>query len=120
MIEGTFRDDWPYVTLTVIGEQDTVEVDFIVDTGFGGALALPDEFLQRIGANYTGSDRYSLADGTVRRFGIAEVRIAEAEEERDFIVLAKEGRPLVGIDFFREQHLHMEVTEGGAVLAEAI
>ncbi len=120
MIEGTFRDGWPCVTLTVIGNHDTLEVEFIVDTGFGGALALPDEILQRIGASYTGSNRYSLADGSVRRFSLAEVRIAEDEEERDFIVLAKDGNPLVGIDFFRDLHLHIEVIEGGAVVAEAI
>ena len=96
MIEGVFRDGWPTVSLSVIGETGQLTVDFTVDTGFGGALALPSGLLQQIGASYTGSDEYRLADGTPRRFGFALVEIADmetidGEENRFFTVLSKEG-----------------------------
>ena len=103
MIEGIFRDDWPMVSLTVVGETGKRVINFIVDTGFGGSLAMPHNLLQQIGAEYAGNDEYQLADGTLRRFGFFLVEIAEDEDNRAFRVL-----------------VHIEITEGGTVFAEPL
>lgn len=120
MVEGVFHNDAPYVTLTIRGERGAAKINFIVDTGFAGALALPRDFLHEIGASRMGSDVLRLADDTHRLFAIYIVTVDEDEQERVLQVLEKDSDPLLGTSFLREQMLTVEVTDGGAVTIEEL
>ncbi len=61
---GLFRDDHPRLTLPLPGRSGRLWVEFIVDTGFAGDLALPQSLIQRLEANLSGSDSFALADGS--------------------------------------------------------
>ena len=41
-------------------------------------------------------------------------------KKTDFSRFCQRKDPLLGLDFLRELHLHIEVTEGGAVIAEPL
>ena len=49
MIPGVFRDGHPRTAITVYGDDAPQEVDFIVDTGFEGDLALPSHVADTAG-----------------------------------------------------------------------
>ncbi len=53
MIQGHVRDDFPYVSLSLPGHNGPVSVEFIMDTGFNGDLALPSAVLARMDASFS-------------------------------------------------------------------
>jgi clan AA aspartic protease len=120
MTEGYFRDDAPRIRLTVFGEISSVEVEFVVDTGFTGGLAMPTSLLQMIGATFEGSDSLLLAGGSERGTGVYTVGVEWDGERRYVQAAALEDDPLIGIALLRENHLHIEVTTGGEVLVEPL
>jgi len=121
MIVGEFRNDHPRVTLRLSGDNGPQrDVEFIVDTGFLGELTLPPSLLRELGAQVTGSEPLRLADGVARVYRLYEVRTEWDDEERYVEAVAINGDPLLGIELLRGSHLHIEVTEGGEVLAEPL
>lgn len=48
MMIGRWRDSFPRVTLTLPGVGGPVAVEFIVDTGFDGELALPEALIWQL------------------------------------------------------------------------
>jgi len=120
MIQGYFRDDAPRVTLTLIGDTGRREVEFVVDTGFTGMLALPPFLLEAVGATLQGSRQVQLADGTQRRTPFYTVQIEWDGEPRTVRATALDDEPLLGISLLREHHLHIEITDGGEVVAEPL
>lgn len=120
MIEGYFRDDAPRVTLSLSGESGEENVEFIVDTGFNGTLALPSFVMDSLGATLQGVRLVELADGTERRSPFFTVAVDWEGEKRVIRATLLDGEPLIGVAFLREYHLHIEVTEGGQVFAEPL
>jgi clan AA aspartic protease len=120
MIRGSFQDDAPRATLTLIADNERTEVEFVVDTGFTGTLALPPFLLATVGATLDGVRLIQLADGTERRAPLCVVQIEWYGEARTLRATVIEDEPLIGIGLLREHHLHVEVTEGGEVLAEPL
>jgi predicted aspartyl protease len=50
MILGVFRDHFARVTLSLPGSAEPFTVEFILDTGFDGDLALPSNILRQLDA----------------------------------------------------------------------
>jgi clan AA aspartic protease len=120
VIDGTFRDGHPRVTLTLPGKNGPLDIEFIVDTGFEGDLALSSEWTSQLDAVQVGTDPRRLADGTVIRCPYYSVLLnadEEEEEPRFAQVLELDGAPLLGTTFLRDLLLQIEVTEGGEVSA---
>ena len=125
MTVGTFRNGHPRVVLTLPGREGPFDVEFIVDTGFEGDLALPAELARRLDAPPGGPRIRALADGSRVRCTVYEVWSDEIAMEwepdaRLIEILVLEGNPLVGMQLLNDRHLHVEVTEGGEVLIEPI
>jgi len=120
VIEGVFQDNAPHITLTLTGESDSTEVDFVIDTGYTGFLSLPKTTLRSLGAIEEGVSYLVLADGTYRRCLLYTVSVEWGESEREVQVAALDDDPLLGIGLMQEFHLHIEVTEGGSVVLEAL
>ncbi len=120
MIQGYFHDDAPRVVLTLIADNGRTDVKFVVDTGFTGTLALPPFLLAKVGAILDGARLIQLADGTERRAAFYTVQIEWYGEVRVVRATAIDDEPLIGIGLLREHHLHVEVTDGGEVVAEPL
>ena len=49
MIVGEFRRPFPRLTLALPGSDGaTIEIEFVIDTGFEGCLSLPARLIQRL------------------------------------------------------------------------
>jgi clan AA aspartic protease len=120
MIRGDFRDDAPRAVLALLGDSGRIEVEFVVDTGFTGTLAMPSHWLVTVGATLEGARLIQLADGTERHTAIYAVEVEWYGESRIVPVTVIEDEPLIGIGLMREHHLHVELTDGGEVLLEPL
>lgn len=120
MITGVFRDDHPRVVLSLPGLRGGMEVEFIVDTGFAGDLALPARLAGLLDAEMIGIRERSLANG--QRFPCPSARVALEwfMEPRLTEVLVLEGDPLLGTLILSDYLLQMEMIEGGEVSIEPL
>ncbi len=66
MILGHVRDLAPGVVLILNGENSGFAVEFVLDTGFEGEIAIPASLLPRKEATYHGDRTIRVADGTIR------------------------------------------------------
>ena len=85
------------VVLPPSGESEALV--FLIDTGFLGALALPEPTIEALGLRTLGQTEATLADGSVRVSVVYEARLAWGEGVLRVAALAIGDRPLVGIDF---------------------
>lgn len=120
MIIGHFRDHFPRLLLTLPGTSGPLAVEFILDTGFEGYLALPGSLLWRLEAEPSGLQRSVLADGSEREGIVYSLSLIWQDEPCDVEVLVLEGNPLLGTLLLDGNHLDIEVTEGGEVIIEPL
>ena len=65
MLRGFFKNNCPYIRITVVGSLDSREIDVLVDTGFNGYLTLPEQIAKELGLESTGVIGSStIADGS--------------------------------------------------------
>ena len=122
MTAGRFRDGLPRVALDLPTQNgDEISVDFVLDTGFDGDLALPANIVRQLPDAVQGSQFVNLAGGFQRRCPCYEITWEDAEgESRLLEVLVMDGNPLMGTAFLRNHLLSIELIEGGEVLAEPL
>jgi clan AA aspartic protease len=118
VIEGVFRDSAPRLYLTITGETESADIEFVVDTGYTGYLALSETILRSLGAVEEGIQYLVMADGSYRRCSLYTISVAWNNEEREIQAVALDDDPLLGISLMREFQLHVEVVEGGLVALE--
>ena len=119
MTMGEWRDGFPRVTLTLVSQRGPMAIDFIVDTGFNGDLALPEVFVAELGLSPTGTHYVELAGGFRQRCFSYEIMLAWEEEERLVEVLTLDGNPLIGNGLWQGFLLQAENTRTGEVIFEA-
>lgn len=120
MMTGQWRDGFPRVTLTLPGLRGPLEVEFIVDTGFEGAITLPEFLIGQLKVSVQERRSIKLAGGVRQRCYSYETIVEWEDEERRVEVLTLEGNPLLGNDLWKEQALQAENTDGGDVLFEPL
>lgn len=120
MRRGHVRDRFARLMLALPGRDDTVTVEFIVDTGFDGELALPPSLLNTLEAAYVGDRPLLLADGSVRRRPFYHIVMEWDDEERPVEVIALDGNPLLGVELLEGSLFQAEMTDGGEVLVEPL
>lgn len=120
MILGQVEDFFPRLTLALPGRDGPLEVEFLVDTGFYGELALPISLLRLLDAAPLDRRTLRLVDGSPRVARAAEALIDWNGEPRLAEVLELGGEPLLGVLLLQEYHLHAEMTDGGEVLLEPL
>jgi predicted aspartyl protease len=71
----------------------------VIDSGFTGSIAIPEEWGERLDLSYAGIQSFALANGQAVEFPtyLGVVRIGDAEALFEFIVV---GEPLLGMEFF--------------------
>ncbi|MBV9851960.1 MAG: hypothetical protein JO250_20030 [Armatimonadetes bacterium] len=120
MILGRVRDHSPRVRLTLPGPRGPVDVEFVVDTGFEGELALPPSLLRQMDAAFWESRYVLMPNGQEERHAVYEVSLNWDDEPRPTEVLVLDGNPLLGMLLIDGNHLHVEATEGGEILIEPL
>ncbi len=117
---GYVRDRFPRARITLPGESDPLVVEFIVDTGFDGELALPPEIARRLGAEVAGHQALALADGTTIISPYFRVMLDWQDEERLTEVLLLDGNPLLGVQLLDGYWFHAQMVGGGEVELESL
>ncbi len=56
----------PFASVTI----DSSNIEFLVDTGFNGALMLPKELVEKLNLKRIGFTKYTMADGTISKAAI--------------------------------------------------
>ncbi len=120
MMRGRFRDGHPRLTLRMRGQRGSVTVEYIVDTGFDGFLALPGRILNQLETEASGIRFWQRADGVEAACPAFSVSTESDEDEATVEALLLGGEPLLGTRFLQDQHLHAEMTEGGEIVVEPL
>ena len=120
VILGQWRDRFPRVTLTLAGAEGPLDVEFVVDTGFDGELALPASLVRRLDARILETRTVELAGGFQERCYSYELALEWDGEARYVELLALNGRPLIGNDLWRDHSLQAENLVGGEVVIEPL
>lgn len=118
MIEGVARNSAPRIILTVHGEDDSEDIEFLIDTGCTGFLSLPTSTLDALGAEEEGAAFVSMADGSYRRAMLYRVNVEWNGDEREVQAITLEDQPLLGFQMMQGYHLSIEMSEGGLATME--
>jgi clan AA aspartic protease len=102
------------VTLPLFdGEELTIE--FVVDTGFTGALALPPRAVELIGLSFLRDTTADLADGSTLELAVYSTTILWHESRLEVEVIATGARPLLGTALLAGCELRAQFVEEGVV-----
>lgn len=107
-----------WITLTLVGDGDTtVDLAFLIDTGFGGELALPYYIISRLNLQPSTRDNMAitLADGSTGTAGGYIAYIMWHGRLRSVDVFNLECEPLVGMDLLRGCNISVDAAPGGVV-----
>jgi predicted aspartyl protease len=118
MMVGRVLGRLPLVVVELPGHGKQVPVEFVLDTGFDGELALPPNVLQRLDASFNVFHPIHLADRSEKYAARYEIEMFQDEEIRLVEIVEIDGRPLMGNGFTDGMDIHIEMTEGGQVLLE--
>ena len=117
---GYVRRRLPRALLTLSGRSGPVEIEFVIDTGFDGELALPSEMARQLDISAQGHKSLALADGSLIVSPFVTAASVWDEEPRATEVLVLDGNPLLGVVLLQEFLLQAEMQEGGEVLLEPL
>ncbi len=121
MMFGTFRDGHPRILLTLPqANGELVEIEFIIDTGFDGDLALPDHVAGTLEGAFSGFGGRRLANGERLQCRTYEIMVEWNREMRPTEVLILEGEPLLGTIILRDHLLQIEIVDCGEVIVEPL
>jgi len=120
MIFGHVRDRFPRFSLSLPGREGPVSIEFIVDTGFDGDLALPSSLIAQLEVEVAEEQIVRFADGTERERPRYELTMIWGDEERITEVLALENPPLLGVGLMDGHLLQAEMQTGGEVSLEPL
>lgn len=120
MLYGHVRDHLPRVLLPLPGISGPFSVEFCLDTGFEGELALPSALAVALRLEGVEPRTIAMADGTVRTAFVGYITLEWIEELRPTEVLVLEGNPLQGMLLLEGSHVHVEDADGGEVVIEPL
>ncbi len=113
MIHGHVLDGQALVPVRfVLPHQPDILLDFIVDTGFAGFLALPAAAVQAMQLPYAHHTAIALADQSEIQAPVYAATILWEGAEREVRVLAVGKRPLLGIALLDQLELTALFREG--------
>ena len=119
MIGGLVNDDLEAIVTVSVADADEVyhPFEFVVDTGFSGHLALPEDVIQRLGL------RFRIRSSTIQAIGTAPANFYSGaafwhQEKRVILVLETDGEYLLGMAMLEGSTLTVAAHPGGAVTIE--
>lgn len=100
--------------------QPDMAIEFVVDTGFEGALTLPPAAVTALGLPFFQEMDASLANDTTVRVDVHVARIVWEGVEQDVLVLATGRRPLLGTALLHHKRLCADFEDGGPVVIDDV
>jgi predicted aspartyl protease len=111
-------DRFPWIELEVESANGTRRIDFVVDTGFDGELAVPHAFRSFLGTPVSTCTVF-FANGYRERRGIVECSIRGGDLDRTVEVMYIDGEnALAGMDLFRGCRITIDAEDGGDVTVD--
>ena len=95
------------------------EIQAVIDTGFNGYLTLPDTAIDVFGLSYHSRTIVTLGDGSDCVLRQYEATVVWSRQEREVLVLAAEGDPLVGMAMLYGYDVFLRIVDGGVVTIQA-
>lgn len=92
-----------------------ISIEFVVDTGFSGLLALPEGAVAAMGLPYVHRIPAKLADGSIVLIAVHTATIVWKGIESEVRVLSMGERPLLGTGLLDGNELLAQFREGGPV-----
>jgi clan AA aspartic protease len=105
----------PIVRLRVRGPKGLVTVPFVIDTGYDGVLTLPSRVITTLGLAGRHGGVVTLADGSVRQYGIYTAELEWHDGWRTVQVSGFSDASLLGMEMLDGHSLRVECNPGGAV-----
>jgi clan AA aspartic protease len=99
--------------------EDELEVEMVIDTGFNGWISLPSTLIAELGLPWRRRGRGELADGSETIFDIYEATIIWDGRSRRVWVDEIDAAPLVGTALLDGHKLTIQVWAGGIVTIAA-
>jgi clan AA aspartic protease len=100
--------------------QPDLTIEFVVDTGFEGALTLPLGAVAALGLPWFGGIYANLADGSDTRVDVYEATILWNGQEVAVAVLAMGQRPLLGTALLAGFNLNADFVDNGALAIQRV
>lgn len=121
MLIGAVSDNRAFVRLTLRGLDGRAgSADFVLDTGFTGALTLPTADCAAMGLPFLRRQPAGLADGSAITLRVYQATLLWDGEERLVEVLAMDQTPLVGMAALEGSEVRLQITDGGLVTIEPL
>jgi len=122
MISGIVNaNDDALVRLFVRGSGSILhEVEAVLDTGFNGFLSLPVSLIDVLGLPYLRRERVMLSNGNIEECAVHEGVLLWDGQERNILIQATDGGPLLGMSLLHGHKLMIFVEDGGNVTIEAL
>lgn len=106
------------ITLTILGNGvGNEDIPFLIDTGFGGALALPVHIIRRLNLPpaHVANTTITLADGSSETTSVYVARLLWHGRLREVELLNLECEPLIGMELLRGSNISVDAAPGGVV-----
>jgi len=116
MIHGRVADGFASVPVQFrLPNQPDILLDFVVDTGFSGFLALPQAAVSAMGLAYAFHTTVTLADETEAHLPVHSATVLWEGVEREVRVLAVGKRAALGTSLLDQYEITALFREGGPV-----
>jgi len=102
------------VSFRVSGQPDLI-LEFVVDTGFDGALTLPSAAVGAMNLPFLEERTANLADGSHVRIDVHQATIVWDSREIDVAILTTGQRPLLGTALLDGYNLNANFEDNGTV-----
>ncbi len=104
----------------LLAGQPSIEMEFVIDTGFEGALTMPPEAVAALGLPFDQELIANLADDSSIRVDVHRARILWNGEVRTVAVLATGKRPLLGTSLLEGYEVNIPFADGRTVTIEPL
>ena len=113
-------DRFPWIRMTIETSSGPREIDFVIDTGFDGELAVPLSF-KAIFGEPARTCTIVLANGSRERRGVVECAVRWSDDLRVVEALYINGEnPLAGMEMFAGCRLTIDSVDRGEVSVEEL
>ena len=117
---GVFRNKMPRLSVDLPGISETITVDFVLDTGFNGGLALPRRILQRLDVREWDATTHQVAGGEIITTQTFTLEMMWLGRVRTVEVIALEGNALLGTGLLLGTQITIDAVAGGEVIIETL
>lgn len=121
MIQGSVVGLQARVNLVMrLPNRPDLQIEFVIDTGFEGALTLPPAAITALGLPYLIQINANLANNSSVVADVFQATIVWDGAERDVAVLAMGRRPLVGTALLDGFNLNADFEDGGLLTLQRL